>query len=229
MNRFKNVSVYKIFTITFLICCIINFPTLFSFAIRNDSDIVQALNDYNTTVQFTYCVTPPFFETMYGKLLLAIIAFIRDFLALIVEIVVAVVSIYFYVNYQETKRRTVELSDPTQNTNDTTNRNNILSNIERGVIQQTLSKASKRRMDRLNNSLTNMTIYLTGFSITCNVITFLYVILYVTTKNLDIYEYYLIALSYLILALRHTINFFFYYFYNYRFKYSFHKLMKKII
>ena len=239
----KVLSVCKLCIFMLVLSAMINFPTYFSYNMKSEQEFNDAINDYEKAITFTYCEIPIFFRGIPGKILLGLIAFIRDFVSLILEIIIALISIYYFRKYQLNRRMTIFLNDihvnssanltnnilNLENSENSNNRNSSYATTDREIIPSNLFPVFNRKMEILNNNLTNMTFILSFFTILCNLMTFFYVVLIITiVDHIGIYEYHIMLVNYFLLGIRHSSNFFFFYFYNVKFRFTCKKFLKRI-
>jgi len=206
-------STNGIIFITLFLSILINIPIYFHHTIRSDDEFNDAKVNLNKTLTFTYCDESQFYKTLFGKILLAILAIFRDFLILLFELIVSIISIRQLKIYVSKKQEII--LGPIGSVHHSNTNNNILKENQR----------VKNKLIALNKNITEMTISLTIFSIVCNVISFVYVVLFVTFEN-KFFVYYLIVTHYFIIGLRHGSNIIFYYYYNKNFRSQFIKLFK---
>jgi hypothetical protein len=238
----KDLSIFKLCIFLFIFCGILNIPIYFSLKMKSDQEFIDAFNNYDKAISFTYCKTPKFFQEITGKIFLGLVAFIRDFVSLILEILVGIVSVYYFRKYQSNREVNFFLNEinlnscanlatnmiQTSKQNNNTN-SSLLNASQRESIPSNLYQPINRKMEKLNNNLTNMTFILSFFTMLCNLITFFYVILNITIiEHIGIYEYHIMLLNYLLLAIRHASNLIFFYFYNIKFRFTFKKLFKQL-
>jgi hypothetical protein len=78
-------------------CFASNVPVLLSFYIYSDEEFVEQAN--NNASMFKYCGRTPFQESPAASYLTFFFIFIRDILTLLLEIIVSVMSLFYYNKY----------------------------------------------------------------------------------------------------------------------------------
>ncbi len=89
---------------TLILSFLINIPIYFHHTIRSDEEFHDAIVNLNKTLGFTYCGESEFYQTFKGKLVLIILTIIREFVVLVLEIVVSVLSIRHLNRYTYIKK-----------------------------------------------------------------------------------------------------------------------------
>ena len=205
----------KLCLISFFVCNLINLPSLFFFSMRTNEELKEAMNDFNLTVkEFTYCKRNPFYQTIYGQLILFIVVLLRDILMLIMEFSISFVSIKYFKDYLGKKRNLIQTyvsSTPSTN------------NLKDYIID--ITRANLNKSENFNSNLTKMTIYLIGCSITLHLtLVICYLIVFIFFNQNSLASNYVSLLCLMMAFVKYILNFVFFY----RFYRFFRQFLKKI-
>ncbi len=197
-QTFRNISPYKISSIIFLCCLIVNLPSNFNYEMVADNLIF---------VIFRLCIPTPFGLSSLGKSLLIISFFIQGPVVVIVTIISAVVSLKSFRNFKKRK-------------NDLTQRRANRVNLNETEIRK------REEIEKIERKLFKMTFYLSIYSVIVHSIQFAaQIIIFVAPMGLIIPTIFS-NLYGTIISLKLSTNVFFYYKYNSNFRNAF-KACKK--
>ncbi len=176
----------------FLISCLINLPNFFVFYVRSDQEFE---NEATINVSaFVYCGQTALALSRTGSLIVIAVFLIRDVLTLLVEIISSGILIQYFKKYAQ-------------------NRQNQFPGIDSAV-----SNGRPRRLGD-GQKLLQMTIYINVGSILSH-LAFGSAYLFYSSPSLtfSIPHFAVINVSYFLISIKHSTNFFVYYLYNIHFK-----------
>jgi len=86
---------YLILLVCSIFSVIINIPIILTSDIRSESEFKEAILNDTKDKTFTYCSRSNFSLSTFGKVLIFFVSFIRDFVFLLIEIILTFVSLYY--------------------------------------------------------------------------------------------------------------------------------------
>jgi hypothetical protein len=239
-NIFIRSKSTQVISISFFLCILISCPFLFDYEIRSRNEFYDAINNLNIQMneKFTFCGRNPFFQTLFGIIIFGSVITIRDFITLIIEIVLSISSIILFKRYLNNKKKFIHSNQQNMHLNhgsiqnqhvniNTTNiTDSLRSNLEESTAQSRQLNILINRADKFNTNLTKMTLYLTFCSILLHLIAAIITIFLIANNNsFTAHVFVLIIIG--AYHLKFISNFFFFYRFNNNFKLFFHFLFTK--
>jgi hypothetical protein len=205
LNSFFDYNAYKVCSLLFGFTALLNSPNIFFFDIKFDSDFEAIKYDYNRLIKFVYCDRNNFFDTLVGQMIIVIIVLIKDVCTLIAEIVLNITCFLSFKYYFKNKLQQFYVNlDLTRHAN----------NYSRDITSESL-KRSIYKIESYSTKLTQMTIYLSIFSILSHLFLALIYVMNLAEENVTrLYGF----LSMLFLMIKIISNFFLFYFFNKNFR-----------
>jgi len=210
-NYFKN-KAYKVSIVFLVFSFVLNMPSFFVYQMRSESEFIEALSNYKMLLFFTYCRRSAFAVSVYGRVFVFLLAFIKDFLYLVIEIVLTLISLVYLKNFFEKKKFLLTQSSHSLNTN----KNMSLNDFDQS--SKTLKSISKS-----NHAITNMSFVLTSLSIIANISSLIGVTIFILFSNGALYHDFTFILIFAA-ASKHVSNFFILFFFNKNFRKFFFNL-----
>jgi hypothetical protein len=99
----KRNSPYKIAIIAFILCTLINMPSMYWHSIKTDEEFIRDLIENPDT--FSYCSQTKFASTPLGAVLSLSMLAIKDIFTLFLEIILNIILIVYYVKFLRNKSR----------------------------------------------------------------------------------------------------------------------------
>jgi hypothetical protein len=213
VNYFKN-KVYKVSFNFLLISIALNMPSYFVYEMRSEADFKEALNNSKKLLIFTFCKRSSFAISIYGRVFVFFLAFIKDFLYLIIEIILTLLSLVYLRKFFKKKHFLLHQSFQIS-----------LMSQKMQVILNDYDQPNKtlKSINKSNKAITNMSLVLTSLSIMANISSLIGVIIFILFSNGILYHDFTFLLIFTA-AFKHVSNFFILFFFNKNFRKFFHKL-----
>ena len=212
---------YKLSAITFLICLSINFPFFFVFQPYLESVRINATFNYS-------CWFSPqqssFALSIVGTIITVLIYIVRDFLIMIIEIILNILSVYYLRDYIIKKANLLSVSHINANIALTTQIESITGSTSSKEIN-TINFMSNSKMSKSDRRLSIMCSILCFFSICEHIIYIVSVMFQYFSDDLVTFNIIFFCATFLI-DLKNAVNFPLFYYFNTNFKKVIHKKMK---
>ncbi len=199
---------------TFLTTSTLSIANFFFYNIRDNSEFVEAIKSYEILQSFTYCRRVK--SNFNAELLILLLLIIRDFLPLILEIILSVLLIKYFKVYLDERKR-ILYSNKKKKSNHLLSMHIVyrIANNSHSVDIKFKEKISN--LENYNTKLTKMILWMSFCSILSHIGASYYYIIFM------IYDNSLLAHSSLIIAncfilVKYATNFFFIYYFNGNFK-----------
>ena len=204
LNRFFNYNAYRVCLLLFGLTALLNSPNIFFFDTKFDSDFEIIKRDYDKLIKFIYCDRNQFFDTLAGQMIIIIIVIIKDIFSLIAEVALNISCFFSFKYYFKNKLQKfyMELNMSRHNAR----------------ASETTDEALKRsiyKIESYNTKLTQMTMYLSMFSMLSHLFLAMVYVMNLAEENVSrIYGF----LSVLLFLVKIISNFFLFYFFNRNFR-----------
>jgi len=223
---FKN-RAYTIILIALIASVLIHIPTYFLYEIRNETEFKKAFENITLAKSFPYCARANFSETVYGKVVLFLITFIRDFVLLGVEIFLTIVSLIYLKKFFKKKQVILSLSQSLQGTMSHIPSEGSSSNQKYSRNSKTnehpSKKSNSKKIDsiisskRSNRKLTIMSMCFASLSIISNIASLVNSLVFIAISN-GILFHQTTLFNVFSVIMKYFMNFFLFFWFNTNFR-----------
>jgi len=227
---------YFISLISLSISILTNLPSFFVYDLRDKAEFRKALESYDLVKTFPYCKRSEFTTSTHGQAIILVSAFINNFLYLLIEIVLTLISLVYLKKFFDKKQTIVSTSSSnTQSLNiDDLNQSQTtftdhLSN--RNQYRKTHRKKANITLDTLlstnktNQIISIMSLCMALLSIVSNLSSLLSVIVFIITNNGILFHEITFMFNFTA-GFKYFSNFFLFILFNKNFRKTFLKLCK---
>ncbi len=228
LKRIFKENVFMLSFIAFLASILVNLPAFFLNETRNQSEFEMALTDYKKVQVTDFCRRSSFSKTLYGSILLLMSSFIKDFLFLLVEIILTLISVYYIKEFFKKKTvistisnssitKTVTSQAVSIQSNDNLLNSSIISNFKVLSKEHKLNKSYLAKHRKRNKIVSIMSLFLETFSIASNLASILTALALLIFNNRIMYHQ-LVFICLFLVIFKYFANFFILFLFNKKFR-----------
>jgi len=240
LEKYFKFRTYWMMLIALAISVLINFPSYFLYEVRHESEFKEALKDAQIVQSFPYCERADFSDTLIGKIMIGILAFIKDFVFSFIEIVLTIISLIHLKKFFKTKQKVLKVAkktfsnlhlNPIDQASSSSGRKKDSDLIKIRQVQQNQHlqyvKSQILSAKRSNRKLQMMSICFASFSILSNMTSLTATIIFVLISNGILFHVFSFIIVFTAI-LKYFVSFFLFYFFNKNFRKYFLKIFKQM-
>jgi hypothetical protein len=221
LEKYFKTKPYFVLFVALIITVIIQLPTYFFGEIRQYWEFKEAAKSYENAMHFNgYCKRASFLPTTFGRILLFIIPFIRDFLFLVIEIISTAALLHYFKEFFSKRKIIFKIPVVTSVASNSLQDSNQNSSKFSEVIRKfplELKEKRNAKSKRIERNLQKMSLCFAALSVMANITSLVNSITFMIILNGMIYHE-ISFFNILFLSFKYQSNFFLFFYFNKKFR-----------